>query len=290
MEPELLKLLRSSFEEYLTVLSSEPLQPDDHFLAYEYHYINQAQWSFMAYAMLQDELREVTNRIHEWRHMLRRWQAWNIVVATKEETPAWDLRLEFMESLVHTCLIMPSAARDLLTFVGTNALHQIRIHIDAKYKDVLEGDPSAAIPKPRPLTRRQKEERLNRLAEPLEGSNLFVDSITQLDNDEFRKITKDYRNLNSHAIGPRLALGQTRMITRTAIVATRIEDQPDGASNLVEIPGCYVASYSFGGTEPLDLEVARKACILQYQAMRVSFDHLTSLIQSYSAKLPRVDA
>ena len=290
MESEQLTLLRSSFEEYLTVLSSESLEPDDHYLPYEYPYITSAKWRFLADAMLQDELREATNRIHEWRDMLRRWQAWNIVVATKTETPAWDLRREFMEPLVHTCLIMPSAARDLLTFIGTNALHQIRIHTDAEYKDILEGDPSAATPEPRPLTRRHKERRLNRLATPLEGSNPFLGSIAQIDNDEFRKITKDYRNLNSHAIGPRIALGQTRMVTRRAIVATRMEDQLDGTLRLVEIPGRYVASYSFGGVEPLDLEVARKACVRQYQAMRVCFDHLTSLIQSHSAKMPRADA
>ncbi len=289
MEPEQLNLLRSSFEEYLTLLS-KPLEPNDHYLPYEYPYITQAQWRFMADAMLQDELREVTNRIHEWRDMLRRWQAWNIVVAAKEETPAWDLRREFMEPLVHTCLVMPSTARDLMTFVGTNALHQIRIHIDPEYKDVLEGDPSAATPKPQPLTRRQKEGRLSRLAAPLEGSNPFVASITQLDNEDFRVTTKDYRNLNSHAIGPRIALGQTRMVTRRAIIATRMEEQIDGTFRLIEIPGCYVASYGFGGMEPLDLEVARKACLRQYQALRACFDHLTLLIQSHCAKLPRADA
>lgn len=289
MDPEYRNLLRSSFDEYLGILDTF-LAPDDHYLPYAYPYITEAKWRFMADAMLQDELREVTNRLHEWRDMLRRWHAWNKVVSTKEDTPAWDLRREFMEPLMHTCLMMPSAVRDLLTFVGTNTLHQVRLHIEPAYGDVLEGDPSAANPAPRPLTRRKKESRLARIAAPLNGSAPFIEAIRQIDNEDFRAKTKDYRNLNSHAIGPRIALGQTRMVTRQAIPATRMEAQPDGTGRIVVMAGRYVASYSFGGMDPLDLEVARMASLGQYKASRVCFDHFTALVQSHCAKLPRADA
>ena len=157
--------LRESFDEFLQSLDG-PLEPDDPYLPYEFPYITAAKLRFMADAMLQDELREVTNRLHEWRDMLRRWHAWNVVVSTKEEMPAWDLRREFMDPLMHVSLLMPSAMRDVFTFVGTNALHQIKLHVEAGYRDVLQGDPSASDSQPRPLTRRKKEDRLAELARP----------------------------------------------------------------------------------------------------------------------------
>jgi hypothetical protein len=289
MDPAYLNLLRSAFEQYLGALDG-PLVPDDHPLPYDFPYITEAKWRFLADAMIQDELREFTNRLHDWRDMLKRWQAWNIVVSVKEEMPAWDLRREFMEPLMHTCLMMPSALRDLATFVGTNALHQVRIHTEASYLDTLEGDPSSAVPAPRPLTRRQKETRLARLAAPLQGSDQFMSSLRHMDDETYRTRTKDYRNLNSHAIGPRIALGHTRMVTRQAVPATRMESQPNGTGRLVEVPGRYVASYSFGGLEPLDLEVARIANLEQYTASRQCFTFFTSLLKVHCAKLPRADA
>ena len=241
----------------------------------------------MADAMLQDELREVTNRLHDWRGMLRRWHAWHIVVSKKEEVPAWNIRREFMDPLIHTSLLMPSAIRDVLTFVGTNALHQIRLHVEAGYKDVLKGDPSASIPKPRPLTRSQKETRLEKLAAPLPGANAFVNSIREIDDAHYREKTKNYRNLNSHAIGPRIALGSTQMVTRRAIPATRMEPQPDGTARVVEIPGKYVASYGFGGLEPLDLELARLASFGQYKVARTCFQKFTATLEANANSLPR---
>lgn len=281
--------LRESFNNFLQALD-QPLEPDDLCLPYNFPYIATAKWNFIAAAMLQDELREVTNRLHEWRDMLRRWHAWNIVVSKQGEMPAWDLRLEFMDPLMHTSLLMPSAIRDVFTFVGTNAFHQIRLHVEAGYKDVLKGDPSAADPNPRPLTRRQKEERLAELAKALPGTSAFVKSVRQLDDADYRNKTRDYRNANSHAIGPRIALGSTRMVTRQAVPATRMETQPDGSVRTVEIPGKYVARYAFGGLEPLDIEVARITNLDQYKIARACFEKFTAILQANANTLPRADA
>ena len=282
------KFLRESFDDFLHALD-EPLKPDDPYLLYEFPYITAAKWRFMADAMLQDELREVTNRLHEWRDMLRRWHAWNRIVSKHDDMHAWDLRREFMDPLMHTSLLMPSAIRDLFTFVGTNALHQIRLHVEVGYKDVLTGDPSASDPQPRPLNRRQKETRFAKLAAPLQNASALVNSVYQLDDADYREQTKDYRNANSHAIGPRIALGSTRMVARRAVPATRIETQVDGTGLIVEIPERYVASYAFGGLEPLDLEVARTANLGQYGIARTCFHKFTAILQANAETLPRAD-
>jgi hypothetical protein len=281
--------LRASFDQFLQALD-EPLEPDDSLLPYEFPFITEVKWNFFADTMIQDELREVTNRLHEWRDMLRRWHAWNIVVSKHSEMPAWDLRREFMEPLMHTSLMMPSAMRDVFTFVGTNTLHQIRLHVEAGYKDVLEGDPSESNPQPRPLTRRQKEDRLARIAAPLAGASNFAASLRQLDDAGYREKTKDYRNANSHAIGPRIALGSTRMVTRRAVPATRMEAQTDGTARIVEVPGKYVASYRFGVLEHRYMEATRTANLGQYGIARSCFDKLTAVLRKHSDLLPRAGA
>lgn len=283
------RFLRESFEEFLQYLFG-PLEPNDPHLSYDYPYIVEAKWSFMASAMLQDELREVTNRLHEWQRMLRRWHAWNKVVSTQDEMRAWSLRLEFMEPLMHTSLLMPSAFRDLFTFVGTNALHQVRLHVEPEYKDMLEGDPSTSDPSPRPLSRRKKETRLARLAEPLSGASAFVRLVRELDDVSYRMKTKDYRNANSHAIGPRIASGETRLVTRQAVPATRMEPQADGTYRIVDVPERYVAAYGFGGVEPLDLEATRIANLDQYRVARTCFDAFTAILKAHADTMDRAGA
>jgi hypothetical protein len=283
------EFLRRSFNEYLQTLD-EPLEPADSYLAYKFPYIAEAKWQLFAGTMLQDELCEVTNRLHAWRDMLRRWHAWNQVANPKEEMLAWDLHREFLDPLMHSCLLLPSAVRDLFTFVGTNAMHQLRLHVEPGYKDRLEGDPSPLDPKPRPLNRREKEIRLAKLAKPLASATNFVDALRKLDDAAYREKTEDYRNSNSHAIGPRIAVGHTRMVTRTAVPLTRMEVQPDGTVSMIEVPGKYVAGYCIGGQPPLDPEVARLASLKQYDYARNCFEKLTHVIQIHASTLPRADA
>lgn len=290
MSPEEYRqFLLKSFEEFLQA-QDRPLEPTDPYLSFSFPYITAAKWRFMADAMIQDELRELTNRLHEWRDMLRRWHAWNIVCSGLDKMQAWDLRREFMDPLMHTTLLAPSSMRDAFTFVGTNTFHQLRLQLDAEYKDVLEGDPSASDPQPRELTRRQKEARLSRLAASIPGADAFLSTLRELDSAEYRQETKNYRNANSHAIGPRIALGSTRMVVRRAVQATRMETQPDGTGRLVTIPGKYVASYSFGGIEPLDLETARTASLCQYNLARACFTSFTSVLEANANTHPRADA
>lgn len=80
------------------------------------------------------------------------------------------------------------------------------------------------------------------------------------------------------------------MVTRRAVPATRMEKQPDGTGRIVEVPGKYVASYTFGGLEPLDPEVARIANLGQYRVARTSFERFKAILQANANTLPRADA
>lgn len=289
MDPNYLNLLRSSFDEYLGNLET-PLEPSDPYLPYEHPYITEAKWRFLADEMLRHNLCEVTNRFNDWRDMLRRWHAWNKVVSTKDDTSAWELQREFMGPLMHTCLMMPSTIRDVLTCVGTDTLHQVRLHTEQNYLDHLDGEPSVNEPKPRPINRRRdKEVRLANLAKPLNGSTPFIDAIDRIDNKDFRAKTKDYRNLNTHSIGPRIALGQTKIVTRQVVQAMHMKAKPDGTFCMTETIGSYTAQYSYGGISPLDLEAAREASLEQFNTSRACFKLLIDLLKSHCAKLPRYE-
>ena len=69
-----------------------------------------------------------------------------------------------------------------------------------------------------------------------------------------------------------------------------METQPDGTGRIVEIPGKYVASYTFGGVEPLDLEDARLASLSQYKVARTCLEKFTAILEANANTLPRADA
>ena len=50
--------------------------------------------------MVEDELREMTNLLNQWKGALRRWDAWNRLLATRNEPLSWALQWEFVEPLV----------------------------------------------------------------------------------------------------------------------------------------------------------------------------------------------
>ena len=113
--------------------------------------------------------------------------------------------------------------------------------------------------------------------------------LRQIDDKTYRSQTSNYRNLSSHAIGPRLAIGQTNRVTRRVVIATRMELQSDGTGHVVEIPDRYVPSYGLGGLQPLDLEVARGSNLSQYVTSRECFAALMCLLKMQCAKLPQAN-
>ena len=156
-------LLRKAFAAYQTRMDAGGLEPATRYLPYDFDDIKRRQWYLMGEEMVLDELRELTNILNHWQGSLKRWQAWNEVIEAYGQDDAWDLRREFLEPLAHQCLLSPSAARDTLTFVATNSMHQVRLVGGGTYKDFLEGDPIAPRKKPRNLTRAQKEQRLRQI-------------------------------------------------------------------------------------------------------------------------------
>lgn len=279
MDSEVVNLFRSAIDAYLEELGNA-LEPAGSYLPYDFDFIHNHEWYILGGQMVADELREVTNIMNRWRSDLHRWHAWNNVIRNYGENEAWGVRSEFVEALVHHCLLEPSAVRDRFTFVATNAFHQLRLSSEAGYKDRLEGDPKQPNEKPVFLSRRKKEKRLEKVISVWSDSKRFIESLAAINDSLYERATYDYRNRVNHAIGPRLGVGITQAVTRSVVQASHLKEQPDGTYRDAPIPGKVSVSYGFGGMQPIDLEQARISNLKQYQLARTCYNRYVELLES----------
>lgn len=280
--------LREAFDRYLVRCDAGSLEPELDYLPYDFEEdVSRYQWRLLGGALVEDELRELTNILNNWHDMLLRWHAWNEVLAEYAKDDAWHLRREFLEPLVHHCLLSPSAARDTFLFVATNSFHQLRLGLDSAYKDFLVGDPASPGKRPKHLTRPQKESRLADIVAPWSDGESFIAQLKTVDDDAYRELTFDYRNRASHAIAPRLALGHTQTITRFVEQAKRLEKQEDGTYQDVLVPGQMTVCYGYGGTPPLELEEARQENLEQYSRARLTYESFRSLLLKEMSNLSK---
>jgi hypothetical protein len=279
------QLFRTAFDAYLTELKNSKLEPSEDYLPYDFEEdIDARQWCLpwgIINRMVKGELNELTNDLNEWHDSLIRWYAWNKVIGPYSNIiDAWKLRSEFLGTRIHYCLFQPSSSRDRFTFIITNAMHQVRLMVEKGYQDYLEGDPKTPdnIKKPKYLIRRQKEKRLSKLISIWSEGAEVMRVLQTIDDEAYRKDTKDYRNRHSHVIGPRLGIGHIRFVTRHVSQCTTMTKQPDGT--YLPIPtGKMAGSYgSGGGTPPLDLEKAHAANLAQYRRARKCYTSYRKLL------------
>ncbi len=290
MTDNYIELLRKSFDEYLDYISEHQFEPTEIYLGYDFSFLNDRKWHLMGEMMVEGELRELTNNLNHWRSSLHRWQAWNLVTAKLSADQAWILRRELLESLAHECLLRPSAIRDTFTSVATNALHQIRLSDRSTYRDVLVGDPTKPGERPKHLSRKKKEHQLSSIAAIWPNANSLLSLIRRLDDETYRQSTSDYRNLNSHTIGPRLGVGETRVVKRSVIQATYLKDIGNKLFEEAQIPGKLSVSYSFGGTPQLDLSDVRLLNLEQFKIARNCYLEYRTLLESLCSSIPSTNA
>lgn len=275
--------LKRSFETYLELLSN--LHPTHRFLDFNFDFLDNRGWYLLGKEMVESDLRELTNLLNRWQDSLDRWQAWNQVISNHDEDAAWELRREFLEALAHECLLRPSALRDTLTSVATNALHQVRLSNDPTYRDHLPGDPETPTDRQKLLTRPHKEKRLQTIVDRWPGGDALMKAIRRINGPEYKQATSDYRNLVNHTLGPRLGIGAVRMVTRHVKPATKPEKGSDGRFHDIPVPGEMCVSYGFGGTPPLDLVAARRANEGQFRHARDCYEKYLDVLKSAVADI-----
>jgi hypothetical protein len=281
-------LLRRGLDAYLACRGPDCMPCGLPPLPYDFERFKAGCWHLqVGVELVTGDLQDLTNVLNNWWTLLAKWHAWNSALQQFSEHDAWVLRGEFLESAVHQCLFCPSALRDAIVHVATQGIHQARLAIGKGYRDQIPGDPLQPDQEPRRYPRRKREERLRELLSPWQAGAHLLDRLAGLDDEDYRKRTLDYRNEHSHAIGPRLGLGLTRMLTRSVNQATELIEQESGRFELIDIPGKAQVSYGFGGRRPLDLAGSYAANLLQYQRARECFEAYVGILDAALKQMPR---
>lgn len=280
---ELRSLCERAYSLFLDKLEVAPISKN-HPLPYGLcEEVMQARWPHMLFAdhMVAGELSETINQLNAWCEWLLYLSLWTDVLNEFDEQDAWTIQHSYVDQLAQVCLTQPSAVRDRFGHIATNAIHQANLCIVDGYEDRLIQDDLT-----RPLSREKREDQVKTIGRHWAGTSAFYQALTGLDTKTFRKATKNYRNLASHAIAPRFRFGITNMVVRSIRSATEIIEQPDGTHISVPHPTKKCVSYAFGGTEALDLREVYKLSLQQFnQAARV-FNAYCALLRELLATLP----
>ncbi|MDC1075281.1 hypothetical protein OAQ19_00745 [bacterium] len=99
MIDDLENLFRNAFSRYLERRRGARFQPSYAYLSYDFSAIGGVKWHMWGGAMVQDEVRELTNILNHWHEALHKWQAWNDVIEHYGESAKWELREDVRRQL-----------------------------------------------------------------------------------------------------------------------------------------------------------------------------------------------
>jgi len=220
---------------------------------------------------------ELINAINAWNHRLRSWSAWNrVLTSIGDEADRWEVRSEFVEPLVFFCLHQPASTRDRLIRFATQVVHVGNLRVIAGYRDVLAEDakvfkrlqqnhkkPHAVF-----LRRDEAEAQFRERSGEWAAAGALLADVLQLDAEDYRDATGDWRNRAAHGIPQHFEFGEVERVTREVRFARAKVDVPRGVEFKDDRTRKSV-SYVFGGYDALKLDDVLKANQSQFHvAMR----------------------
>ena len=235
-----------------------------------------ANWSHMPLAdhLVAGDLSETINQLNAWCEWLMHLSVWTDVLDHFDEQKAWNIQHSYVDPLAQICLMQPSSARDRFGHIATNAIHQANLCTIEGYPDQLKQDGQK-----HPLSRKQLEGQISEIGKHWSGTTAFLDALVTVDSKAYRDATMNYRNLASHAIAPRFRFGITNTVVRSWGSISKLVDQGNGTSLLVEDATQMRASYGFGGTEALDLRSVYQLSHAEFSKTVTTFDAYSHLLQ-----------
>ena len=180
------------------------------------------QWPIF-YFMAEDFVRELLNSINQFNTYVGRLIAWNRVLKPYTQHQKLYLLLEFVEPIAKSCLNYPYQIKNRFTFIATHLLHQSNSIKQSDWKDdLLRGE-------------RIYEDHLKKVSAGWPAFDPFEKALAALNDDNFRKISEDYRHKEHHRVPPGIEIGITSIISR----------HPQGNGSI---------RYGLGGQQPLSLD------------------------------------
>lgn len=273
-------LLRTVYDIFLDNFYEGQSEPNEHYLPYDFDFLEQKKLSLHAREIIRHELVELTNTLNNWQESLQKWSIWNNIILKYSDIDAWSIRNEFIDKNTHFCLMQPSRIRDLITAVATNSFHQVLLCKKKDHRDHLFGEKTRPDEKPKFLKRAQKEKRMQDLFEKINLNSFFIENHIKLNTGDYESQTSDYRNLFCHSIPPKFSEGLTRIVKRDIVQATEMVEQLDGTYSEEFISDKVAVRYSFGGTLPLQLDEMFELNLSQYKIARICYNEYFKIIKN----------
>ena len=245
--------------------------------------------------LLGSNFNEMINAINAWNHRLRSWSAWNRVLASiGDEKDRWDVRSEFVEPLVFFCLHQPASARDRLTRFATQVVHVGNRHVIPDYPDELQEDAKVfkrlqqnhRYPHLVFLNRKEAEMQLSKKSGEWAAADVILTHVQELDDDNYRAATGDWRNRAAHGIPQHFEFGVIEPVRRNVAFAKIKIDVPGGVEFREDRTRKAVA-YGFGGYSALNLDDLLKANQSQLDVALRALQACEELLRSVGARAVR---
>ncbi|MEO7916376.1 MAG: hypothetical protein ABIR16_01935, partial [Dokdonella sp.] len=98
------------------------------------------------------------------------------------------------------------------------------------------------------------------------------------DGRDYRKLTRNFRDLSNHSFAPRLMIGEVARALRSFAPYPDLVKQPDGSFKEIVDPTKKHAQYAMVLLAPLSLDSTRVANLAEYQRARVAMQAFAALV------------
>jgi hypothetical protein len=203
----------------------------------------------MFHGMADEFLRELANELNRLDSNVEKLETWSDVYEGYDQEERMCLMMEFIEPLATVAFGQPSTLRAKYIFSLSHTSHQANLHSVAGWSESkLPADFAIGL------------KNMRKCSEDWEKYCAFAAVFDQLDNEEWRALTKGFRNKYQHRIPPRFEVGYTQYVTRNI-----------GTNGDV--------SYGFGSCEPLSIKTYLPALRQQHVRARKCFDLYSELLR-----------
>jgi hypothetical protein len=198
--------------------------------------------------MAKEFLREVANELNRFDSNIEKLRTWSEVYEGYDDEEKMCLMMEFIEPLAIVAFNQPTTLRARFIYSLSHTSHQAN-----RWK--VQGWKETNLPKDVSINYKT----MKTSSKPWPVFAGFSKSFDYLDNEEWKSITKGFRNKYHHQIPPWFEVGHTQIVTRT-------------------LRNDRTASYGFGACEPLPIKDYLDDLRGQHTCARTCFDAYSQLL------------
>lgn len=229
------------------------------------------------------EIQETINSVNAWGMRLHEWRVWGQVVDSYEsDEDKLEVLHHFVESIAFFCMLQPSSLADRLTVASETLLHQANCHVFPDEPDRLDQD---GLRSGKTLRRSDRRKQLNRLGKHWLTFGAFRDALGAMDGSDYRKLTRNFRDLSAHSFAPRLMVGQVTRAIRSIAPWQEMVSQPEGGYLPVDHPIKKCVQYAMGAMDPLPLDTAHSANLAEYRKALIAMRAFATLIDELCKRM-----